>query len=352
MTMTDPENEPLDDGRDHLCVDAFVGSVVGAQALETAFQLRLIDYLGDRGSAGLAELAGVLELDAGGLRLLLDLLMAHQVVEESGGAIRLTKGFARALRYRDLLEARLEFARIALPDFVLLLPTLVRKPGEFQRRARIFGLFDYAKCIERTPENAARTLQWVRMTTALTRYEAPVCMRYHDFGRYRRMLDIGGNSGEFALQVCRRHPDIQAVVFDLPVVCDVGRRHVGSEPEAARICFIEGNALTDVLPEGCDLITFKSMLHDWPEREARQLILRASQSLEAGGTLLIFERGPLDLREGPLPYSVLPFLLFSHAFRPPRIYVEQLQGLGFRDVAVQRIDLGTLFFLVTGIRVP
>lgn len=209
MTMTHPRNEPLDGGRDHLCVDAFVRTMVGAQALETAFRLGLIDYCKDGRSAVLDDLAVALDLDPSGLRLLLDLLAAHQVIEEGGGFIRLTEEFARALRYRDLLEARLEFARVALPDFVLHLPTLIQNPGEFQRRARIFSLFDYARCVERTPENVARTQQWVRMTTALTRYEAPVCMRCHDFGRHRRMLDIGGNSGEFALQVCRRHPDIQ-----------------------------------------------------------------------------------------------------------------------------------------------
>lgn len=62
------------------------------------------------------------------------------------------------------------------------------------------------------------------ITTRLTRHEALVCMKYHDFGQYRRMLDVGGNSGEFALQVCRRHPDLRATVLDLPFHLVTGRK--------------------------------------------------------------------------------------------------------------------------------
>ncbi len=231
-----------------------------------------------------------------------------------------------------------------------LLPTLIANPGDFQRRSRLFSLFDYARCVTRSPENLAHTRHWMRLTTALTRYEASVCLRYHEFGRYRHMLDVGGNSGEFALQVCRRHAQLHAVVFDLPVVCDVGREHVRSEPEAGRITFCKGDALADPWPDGRDLVTFKSMLHDWPEREAQRLLARAGQYLAPGGTALIFERGPLAPGSSARSYGMIPFLLFAHCFRPPDWYADQLHALEFRDITVRRIDLETPFSLVTGVR--
>jgi ubiquinone/menaquinone biosynthesis C-methylase UbiE len=209
-------------------------------------------------------------------------------------------------------------------------------------------LFCYGRSLEYSPENVELTKRWVRITTALTKYEAQVCVKRHDISRCRRMLDIGGNSGEFALQICKKHPGIQATVFDLPVVCDVGLEHIWSEPEAGRVSFMKGNALKDPIPEGFDLITFKSMLHDWPEREARQFIARASQVLAPGGTLLIFERGPIKVGQKTLPYSMIPFLLFFRSFRSPEIYEEQLVASGLHTIAIQRIDLETPFFLVTG----
>ena len=123
--------------------------------------------------------------------------------------------------------------------------------------------------------------------------------------------------------------------------------HIHPEPEVSRISFIKGNALTDVLPGGFDLITFKSMLHDWPEREVELFIKNASESLVPGGTLLIFERGPIEMGDAGFSYSMIPMLLFFRSFRSPGFYEKQLNGLDFHDITVKRVYLETAFFIVT-----
>lgn len=346
MTPSHQRRYPSGEDFEYLCADEFLQTAVDARALQSAFELGLIDRLHANPSRLPDELERDLGIDRRGLRLLLDLLRANRVIEEREGEARLTERFRVALRYRDLLEAKIDFANFVAPDFLDLFTLLVGSPGRFMQRARLFDLFNYQRCFDGSPESYELTRRWMRFTTVLTRYEARVCLRCHDFGRHRRMLDIGGNSGEFALQVCKEHPSLRAAVLDLPLVCDIGREHVGSEPEADRIRFIKGNALQDTLPAGFDLITFKSMLHDWPEDEARRLLARAWQSLDAGGTLLIFERGPIEVEATP-PYAMLPMLLFFRSFRSPVVYQEELDALGGRDVEVRRIDLEMPFFLVT-----
>ena len=335
---------------DYLCVDSFIKTIVDARALSTAFELRLIDYLINNQPVSLDDLKKGFKGDTRGATLLLDLLMANHIVEESRDGIRLTQPFVKALQYRDLLEAKLELTHFVLPDFMDLFATLVHSPDRLGGDARISDFFCYHRSFEASSENYELTKRWMRITTAFTKYEAQVCMKYHDFAQYHRILDIGGNSGEFVLQICRRHPGALATVFDLPLVCDIGGEHLRSESEAERITLIKGNAFTDALPEGFDLITFKSMLHDWPEKEAKQLIVKASQSLEPGGTLLIFERGSLEVSEKTLPYSMIPFLLFFHSFRSPVIYEEHLRDLGFQEIAIEKIYLETPFHLVTAKR--
>lgn len=332
---------------DYLCVDSFIKTIVDARALAAAFELHLIDYLVNHQPVSLDDLKKGFKGDARGATLLLDLLMANHIVEESRDGIRLTRPFVKALQYRDLLEAKLELTHFVLPDFMDLFTTLVHSPDRLGGDARISDFFCYHRSFEASSENFELTKRWMRITTAFTKYEAQVCMKYHDFSQYHRILDVGGNSGEFMLQICRRHPWALATVFDLPLVCDIGGEHLRSESEAERIRLIKGNAFTDALPEGFDLITFKSMLHDWPEKEAKQLIVKASQSLEPGGTLLIFERGSLEVSEKTLPYSMIPFLLFFHSFRSPVIYEEHLRDLGFQEIKVQKINLETPFYLVT-----
>ncbi|KPK24431.1 MAG: hypothetical protein AMK69_16120 [Nitrospira bacterium SG8_3] len=343
--VTHPEK--IAEESEYLCVDDFLKALVDARALASAFELGLIDYLVQNPRVPLDDLRSVLRSDEQGLRFLLDLLRANQVIEEIGGQIRLTQSFIRALKFRDLLEAKLEFANFVVSDVADHFTTLIHRPQQFSLDSRTFQLFCYGRSLEYSPENYELTKRWVRITTALTKYEAKVCMKYHDFSQYHRILDIGGNSGEFVLQVCKKYPNVYASVLDLPLVCQVGLEHVRSEPEADRIAFIKGDAQTDELPKGFDLITFKSMLHDWPEDEAKQFIERASQSLEPGGKLLIFERGPIEVGKTPLPYSMIPFLLFFRSFRSPLVYKEQLEDLDFQDIEIKRIELENPFFMIT-----
>jgi len=37
-----------------------------------------------------------------------------------------------------------------------------------------------------------------------------------DFGGFRKLLDVGGGSGAFDIELCRRYPNLSAMVYDLP----------------------------------------------------------------------------------------------------------------------------------------
>ncbi|GAA4012070.1 methyltransferase [Actimicrobium antarcticum] len=333
--------------RDYLCIDAYLGDMVGARALASAFEIGLIDRMLEAPS-DLAAVQADVQIDAAGLDLLLGMLRAHRVLD--GDDLRLSADFMAALAYRDLLEAKLQFANLVAPDFLHLFTALLMAPQQFKEQARLFNLFSYQRCFEATPDNLAQTARWMRLTTALTKYEAQACLSEHDFSGYRRMLDVGGNSGEFALRACRAHPGLQATVFDLPLVCDIGRAHLASAPEAARISFVKAPIEPVALPAGHDLVTFKSMLHDWPDAEMATFLRRAHAALTPGGTLMIFERGQLQIDAGQLGYGQLPLMLFFRSYRAPQAYCAQLQSLEFDDITVRQVQLDMPFILITAVK--
>jgi SAM-dependent methyltransferase len=339
----------------HLVVDEFLKTLVDARALKTAFELGLIDRLIAARSGGSGEALGrALGADPTGMRLLLDLLVAGGIVHERAGDngragdIRLTARFRKALEFRDLLEVKLDFAGFVLTDFADLFTTMVRQPADFMTHARVYQLFDYRKCLDYSSDNYRRVRLWMRLTSTLTRYEAPAAIAAHDFSAHRRMLDVGGNSGEFALQVCRSAPHLRAAVFDLPLVCEIGLEHILGEPEQDRIGFVKGDLRAQNLPGGYDLISFKSMLHDWPPRDSGAFLVKAVEALAPGGRILIFERGPLRFRDVAAPLSLIPTLLFFNCYRPPSDYVAQLEALGLEDITVRDVVLDTHFYVVAG----
>ena len=335
---------------EYLCVDEFIGDIFQARALSTAFETGLIDALLRHRALSSQFLMEQKGQDGRGMRLLLGLLQESGGVEKRNDTIMLSEAFSQAIKYRDLLEMKSALANWTAHDFLNCFSDMVSNPDQAFRKMQFCRLFSYDRCFSHSRENEEATRRWMRITTTLTKYEAPVCLQYHDLSPYRKMLDIGGNSGEFALRICKRYKELQAVVFDLPLVCMIGRQHLQPEPEADRISFVTGNALTDALPGGFDLVTFKSMLHDWPEKEAMHFITNASRALVPGGTMLIFERGPIEIEKAELSYSMLPMLLFFHSFRSPEIYEMHLKELGFQNLVVRWIDLDTPFFLLTAQR--
>ena len=332
--------------QDYLRTEPYMADMVGARALASAFELGVIDALLARPRSS-AELRQQTKMDERGLALLLGMLGANQVVEAQGGQYALAAGFRTALVYRDLMVEKLAFANLVAPDFTELLSVLLADPPGFLARARLLRLFSYQRGIEATPENVAATQRWMRITTALTKYEAAACIAHYDFSRHRKQLDVGGNSGEFVLRVCRQHAQLRATVYDLPVVCGIGEKHVAREPEGERIAFAHAPAAGVELPGGHDLVSFKSMLHDWPDAQMHAFLAAAYAALPEGGRLLIFERGPVEVTDRQVPYAMLPLLLFFRSYRSPDVYCGHLQQLGFRDIQVQMMELDMPFILVT-----
>jgi SAM-dependent methyltransferase len=331
---------------DFLRVDSFLKTELAASALRAAFDMGLIDHLSD----GPAHIDTLPPHDIDAKSLLLGMLVANLVVAADPVQIELTDAFQAVLPFRDLLEAKLAFTAIVAEDVRNLLPQLLGDLPAFMAKSKTFELFRYDRCFEDTAENVAHARKWMRFTTALTRYEAQSFLTLADLTDVKCMMDLGGNSGEFALRLCRAYPQLTATVFDLPVVCAIGREHVDRAPEAGRITFQPGDMRRDALPRDLDLVTFKSVLHDWPEPDALRLLARARECVRIGGRLAIFERGRFTLPpEGPV-YSMLPNLVFFHFYRSPEFYFQALQNLGFADINIQAVELDMKFHLISGVR--
>ena len=224
---------------------------------------------------------------------------------------------------------------------------------QFMARSKVFDLFRYDRCMDITPENLEATSAWTRFTTCLTRYEAAAALDAVEVESVTTFVDLGGNTGEFAIQVCLRNPNIAAVVVDLPVVCELGRSHVMASANAAvaaRIAFFPADLRRHALPAAADLVSFKSVLHDWPDPDAERLLECAHNVVRPGGRLLIFERSPIELKGSKIPYSMAPDLVFLHFLRPPELYLKTLTRLGFEAIEHRHIELDTGFHLITARR--
>jgi SAM-dependent methyltransferase len=330
-----------DPGKPFRLIEPYLKDMLTGRMLAEALAMGVIDVL----PATRAALAKRFALTERGQELMLALLARGGMVRVADGHVVLTDGFRKALEYRDLIETKLRFADLVLPDVAGLLRPFLQEGGEFLANASVFDLFRYDRA--KTGGDLEATRRWVSLTTALTKYESGGLLNLFDFPEHARVLDIGGNSGEMARAICAAHPGVEATVFDLPLVCAIGREHVKGAPEASRIRFVEGDARRDALPGGMDVVVFKSVLHDWPEDGARQLLDAAAKALKPGGQIVIFERLPFEL-DRHLGYHEISNLMFLHHLRKPDFYRARLAATGFDVTAEVEIELDMPFFLLAG----
>lgn len=339
---------PADKTYDFLCVDDYLRSPVAARALQTAFGCGLIDRL-SACALSLAEIAEKSAMASASAELLIDILTAEGVCAKAGGAISLSPGFLEALAYRDLLEAKLYLCALSHSDIYTHFSDWLDASMAAAGQSEVFSLFRYDRCLELTLENLQATSRWVNVTTALTRYESRAFIAETDFLQSKLMMDIGGNSGEFARRICEAGKAERACVIDLPVVCEIGKAHVADTPQARSIDFIPADMRQSDFPSGADLITFKSVLHDWPDEEAGALIDKAVKILPPGGRIAIFERRAHQKNDAlPLDFSQSFNLVFAAYYRDPDFYTDTLKRNGLTLEIHKDIMLDWPFTLTIG----
>jgi hypothetical protein len=110
-----------------------------------------------------------------------------------------------------------------------------------------------------------------------------------DLDSARRLLDVGGGSGAFAIELCRQYPSLCATVFDLPFVIDLASDKIADADLRDRIGTHGGDFFVDSLPGGHDVHLYSMILHDWNEQRDRLLLRKSFEALPGGGLVIISE---------------------------------------------------------------
>ncbi len=144
----------------------------------------------------------------------------------------------------------------------------------------------------------------------------------------RRLLDIGGGAGAFAIEVARRWPHLDITIADLPAVADIARQHVADAGLQDRIEVVGVDASQDVLPGGFDAVSLVRILHDHDEPMALSLLAAAKTALDDDGRLLVAEPMADAPGAGALISAYFNVYLMAMGSGRPRRFDELAELLG------------------------
>lgn len=188
---------------------------------------------------------------------------------------------------------------------------------------------------------AMLTLFWEAMHS-LSTFTARVLADADDLSGYKRLLDVGGGSGAYDIELCKHYPGLRSTVYDLPFVTEIAAGKVAEAGLADRIETVAGDFFVDdQFPPGHDLILFSMIMHDWSEAKDRDLLRKAYEALPSGGGVMITELLVNDEKTGPAPAALMSLnMLIETEGRnyTPAEYGGWLTDVGFTGIRTVWFD--------------
>ena len=194
---------------------------------------------------------------------------------------------------------------------------------------------------------AMRTTAFAESFTAAMdcrgRVLAPAVAAAIDLGASRRLLDVGGGSGVYAIACLEAAPALRATVLEADPVADIARRTVARAGHADRIEVTSADMFADDWPQGHDLHLFANVLHDWDEPDCRRLLATSAARLPSGGRIVVADMFLADAKDGPLwaaEYSVLLASVTQGRLYTPAEIAGWIADLGLAIVRHAPLPLG------------
>jgi hypothetical protein len=110
----------------------------------------------------------------------------------------------------------------------------------------------------------------------------------YDFGRYRKIVDVGGGNGALLAAILPRSSQAAGIVFDLPQVVDRARAFLAQQGLGG-CCEVVGGDFFASVPSGGDAYALKMVLHDWDDMRSIAILKNVRQAIRPDGRVLVIE---------------------------------------------------------------
>ena len=111
------------------------------------------------------------------------------------------------------------------------------------------------------------------------------------------VVDVGGGTGTLLAEILRAHPSVQGILVEMPRTLARAEATFEAAGVADRVT-LAGQSFFDPLPEGADLYLLKSVLPNWPDPEAVQILRRCAEAAHPDGRVIIVNGVTPDERAG------------------------------------------------------
>ena len=169
-----------------------------------------------------------------------------------------------------------------------------------------------------------------------------------DFGRFDRVIDVGGGDGTFLAKILAAHPRIVGTLFEQPQIVARAAASIESHGLSNRCEAVGGNFFASV-PAGGDAYLLKWILHDWDDAAAIDILRSCRRAMKPLARLLVFEYivGPPNAAPDAAFMDLNMMVMAGGRERTREEFAALFAQAGFRLTSVT--PTGTPFSLIEGV---
>jgi len=306
-------------------------SFVPAYVLTAGVQLGVYSHIA-AGKTSVHEIAQAAETSPRGTRMLLDALVACQLLTQQNGLYGLTPLAAKYMvrSSPDYLGFMMEGRTHWEPWMNLV--EVIRRGGPAYRVEEQQKAEDFFPLL-------VRSLHVMNREPA---QRAAAVLGVGNPHRAMRVLDIACGSGVWSIAIAESDPQARLTAQDFPGMLSLTREYLQRHQVESQYDFLPGDLKeVDFGRDRYDLALVCNIVHSEGERSARDLFRRLFATLRAGGRIAIADMIPNESRTGP-PFPVffaLEMLLHTEEGDTFSLsqYSEWLQQAGFSRVETAEI---------------
>jgi len=243
-----------------------------SRAVLTAQELGVFAAL-DEGEATAAELASRLKCTQRGTELLANALVGIGLLEKQGVYFR-NGPFAR----QHLCPGKGDYLG-----------------GYLEHHSGLWGRWSHlsetvrSDAVEARPPEPGDVRAFIMGMHTTSQHWAGETIDKLDLAGVRRIIDVGGGSGDYAYALLRRAPEATAVIFDLPNVVPITQECAELAGMVDRVETVAGNYFEDELGADFDLAIVSNIIHSLAPDSCIRLFEKVWRCLKPGGRAVVHD---------------------------------------------------------------
>jgi ubiquinone/menaquinone biosynthesis C-methylase UbiE len=257
-----------------------------ARTLRELGILAALDSAGSKGmnAVEIAEKTGVSEY---GVKVLLDMaISAHIVLWEKPNYSLANLGFY--LLYDGMTQANMDFTADVCYAAMMHLTDAIKegKPSGLKELGDWETIYQGLSTL---PEQAKQS--WFKFDHFYSDRSFPLLLKEVFANKPSHIVDIGGNTGKWAMQCCNHDQDVNITIVDLPQQLEVAMANANENQLSERITPFPANMLdkAQVLPEHADIWWMSQFLDCFSPIEILNILKKVKAQLREGDTVYILE---------------------------------------------------------------